>query len=295
MKVALLTPWQNAWVPYFKRVFESRGHQFSVFPKVAPRDADIVIHGWATGTAPVNGARNIVFLRRYELFDGGLAKIDWSKIHSMICVNSWFKKVAETILQGEKIEVPVHLIYNGCDIKNWKFKEREHGKKIGMACFVHSKKNLPLALQILAALPDGYELHIAGDIQDACLAEYLVHTSKEMKKDVHLYGQVPARHLDAWWDGMDYCLSTSISEGNPNNVIEAMAKGIKPIVHCWPGAEDQFDGHIFRTVAEAVALINGPYESDKYRDTIEERFSLENFERVADMALLPSTAQKAVA
>jgi hypothetical protein len=39
---------------------------------------------------------------------------------------------------------------------------------------------------------------------------------------------------------MGVCLSTSLSEGNPNNVIEAMAKGIKPVVHAWPGAEDQF-------------------------------------------------------
>lgn len=285
MKVALLTPWQNAWVPHFERAFKSRGHQFSVFPKVAPKDSDVVIHGWATGTAAVNGARNVVFLRRYELFDGGLAKIEWSRTHALICVNSWFQKIAQTILDAEKISVPVHLIYNGCDGAKWTFKERVHGTKIGMACFVHSKKNLPLALQIVAALPDGYELHVAGDIQDACVAEYLVHTSKEMKRDVHLYGQVPARQLDEWWNGMDYCLSTSISEGNPNNVIEAMAKGIKPIVHCWPGAEDQFAGHTFRTVAEAVSLLGGDYESAKYRAIVEQKFSLANIEKVVNLCL----------
>jgi hypothetical protein len=85
---------------------------------------------------------------------------------------------------------------------------------------------------------------------------------------------------------MDYCLSTSISEGNPNNVIEAMAKGIKPIVHNWPGAEDQFPMSIFNSVDEAVKLLTeNTYESRMYRGSVESKFSLKNFEQVADIAL----------
>lgn len=285
MKVALLTPWDNAWVPLYEKAFTSRGHQFGVFEKVAPRDSDVVLHGWCTGTKSVDKARNIVFLRRYELFEGGLAKVEWSKTHALICVNSWFKGVAEQIFEAEKINVPVHLIYNAASFEKWKFSKRGHGKKIGMACFVHTKKNLPLALQILASLPKDYELHIAGAIQDPCLAEYLVHQSRAMDRDVHLHGQVPSNQLNEWWDGMDYCLSTSLSEGNPNNVIEAMAKGIKPIVHNWPGAEDQFQNHLFNTVDQAVKLIQGDYDSEVYRQEVEEKFSVKNIEKVVDMAV----------
>jgi glycosyltransferase involved in cell wall biosynthesis len=286
MKVALITPWQNAWVPLFEKAFTARGHKFGVFQKHAPNDSDVVVHGWANGSPVVPRAKNIVFLRRYELFDGGLAKVEWPKVSALICVNSWFKQVAETIFEAEKINVPVHLIYNAVSFDKWKLANRKPGKKIGMACFVHQKKNLPLALQILAALPSGYELHIAGDIQDACLAEYLVHVSKALQRDVHLYGQVPGSQLPEWWDGMDYCLSTSISEGNPNNVIEAMAKGIKPIVHRWPGAEDQFDGHLFTTVAEAAQMILSPeYDSAAYRKLVEEKFSNNNIEKVVDLCV----------
>lgn len=284
MKVALITPWQNAWVPLYEKAFEARGHQFGVFEKRAPSDSDVVLHGWATGTPSVPKARNIVFLRRYELFDGGLPKVEWSKTHALVCVNSWIKTVAEKIFDGENIKTPVHLIYNAVDASKWTFAERGHGKKIGMACFVHTKKNIPLALQILAALPEGYELHIAGDVQDACLAEYLVHLAKALDKPLHLYGQV--RDMNAWWDGMDYCLSTSLSEGNPNNVNEAMAKGVKPIVHRWPGAEDQYKGHLFNTVQEAVTMIaEGSYDSAHYRQTVEDKFSLKNIDRVVDLCL----------
>ena len=286
MKIALVTPWQNAWVPHFKAAFEKRGHKFGVFPKYAPTDSDVVIHGWANGSPVVPKAKNIVFLRRYELFDGGLAKVDWSKVSALVCVNSWFKKVAESIFEGEKISVPVHLIYNAVNLDKWTYKGRGPGKKIGMACFVHPKKNLPLALQILALLPKEYELHIAGDIQDACLAEYLVNLSKTLDRDVHLYGQVPGGQLNEWWDGMDYCLSTSISEGNPNNVIEAMAKGIKPIIHRWPGSEDQFPNYLFDTALQgAQAVLSADYDSAAYKHHVETTFGLANIERVVDLAL----------
>ena len=77
MKLALLTPWNNAWVPLFKKAAADKGYQFGVFKTAAPLDSDVVIHGWATGTPCVPKAKNIVCLRRYELFDGGLAKVDW--------------------------------------------------------------------------------------------------------------------------------------------------------------------------------------------------------------------------
>lgn len=288
MKIALLTPWQNAWVPYYKEAFERRGHEFSALASPMPGNFDVVLHGWATGETPIYyGAKNIVFLRRYELFEGGLKRVDWKGVHDLICVNSWIRDVTEEILASMKVSTKVHLVYNGTDPARWRYRERTHGKKIGMACHVHPKKNLPLAMQILAKLPEDYELHVAGGIQDSCTAEYLNHLGTILRRKVYLYDHIPAGDLSLWWEQMSYCLSTSISEGNPNNVIEAMAKGLKPVVHDWPGADDQFPDDLrFRTAEEAAAqILAGAYESKRYRAIVEEKFSLANIERVVDLAL----------
>jgi glycosyltransferase involved in cell wall biosynthesis len=284
MKVALLTPWKNAWVAYYQAAFEARGHEFALNKIDHP---DLVLHGWASGkTQPVRGARNVMFLRRYELFDGCLGQVKWGGIDALICVNSWIKNVVEDIFATNGVSVPTHLIYNGTDLSKWRFRRRVHGKRIGMACFVHPKKNLPLALQLLARLDEDTTLHVAGDIQDPCTAEYLNHLGKRIRRRVYLYGQIPAQELDFWWEGMNYCLSTSLSEGNPNNVIEAMAKGIKPIVHDWPGADDQFAEHMrFATVEQGLERLREPYESKQYRDWVQERFSLANIEKVVDLSL----------
>lgn len=289
MKVALITPWDNAWIPYFKDAIEKRGHVF-VHAKnwLEMKGCEVVIHGWCDGSvAPYPSARNIVFLRRYELFSGGLSRVDWPKVDALIVVNSWIKEVVERIFKQKNIDVPVHLIYNGTDVSRWTYKDRKPGKRIGMACHVHPKKNLPLAMQILASLPDDYELHIAGEIQDPCTAEYLNHMGKVMRRRVYLYGHIPREQLDIWWEQMNYCLSTSISEGNPNNVIEAMAKGIKPIVHNWPGADSQFREYMrFSTSEDAANNIQfGEYLSADYRNHIESYFSLANYDRVLEIAL----------
>lgn len=289
MRVALITPWDNAWVPYFKQSIETRGHEFAVVSSVEKlgEKPDVVIHGW-TGQGPVIvGARNVMFLRRYELFGGGISKVRWDHIDALICVNSWIQEVVERTLRGNGHKTPVHLVYNGTDPGRWRFKERASGNKVGMACHVHPKKNIPLALQILGALPEHYELHVAGAVQDGCTAEYLNHVAKSMRRRLYLYDHVPAEQLSFWWEQMNYCLSTSLSEGNPNNVIEAMAKGIKPVVHNWPGAEDQFPASLrFSTVEQAVARITEPlYDSASYLQIVNEKFSLANIERAVDIAL----------
>lgn len=291
MRVALVTPWKNAWVPYFKSAFEARGCEFSlgrpdeaVWREPSP---DVVLHGWTQKeSAPVNGAKNLMFLRRYELFDGGLDEVDWSRISGLICVNDWIGEIATRVFKQRGIGIPVHVIYNGTDTARWTYRERGPGKRIGMACHVHPKKNLPLAAQILGTLPKGYELHIAGEVQDPCTAEYLNHIGKATRRRIIIYGHIPHGQLDFWWEQMNYCLSSSMSEGNPNNVIEAMAKGIKPVIHNWPGAQEQFGEFTFNRVEHAAAqILSDSYDSAQYLSLVQSKFSLANIERVVDLAL----------
>lgn len=278
-----------------QEAFTYRGHEFAHYKDTRKfftiegskphAEADVVLHGWASGaTQPVPKSKNIYWLRRYELFDGGMSKVDWSKADHLIVVNSWIQQVVAEIFDANKIKTPVSLIYNGTDPARWRYRERKPAPRVGMACHVHPKKNLPLAMQVMACLPPEYELHIAGAIQDACTAEYLNHMGKVMRRKVYLYGHIDRSQLNDWWEQFPYCLSTSISEGNPNNVIEAMAKGIKPIVHHWPGAEDQFR-ETFDTPELAARMIqHGALNSSEYRRDVEEKFGMVNVHAVVDLA-----------
>lgn len=296
MKITLITPWPNAWIPYFKAEVERRGHSFELLQdwREMGHAPDVVIHGWASldhGGPPVAGARNVYFLRRFELYST-IHTIEWANVDALIVVNSWIRERVKRMFAQRHLEVPVHLIYNGADPARWTYRDRAPGTAIGMACHVHPKKNLPLAAQILARLPEQYELHIAGAIQDQCTQMYLDHMSKVTRRRIYLYDHVD--DLDSWWETQDYCLSTSLSEGNPNNVIEAMLKGIRPVVHHWPGAHTQFDPWVFRTANQAAhAIQHEDYQSARYRAHAMKTFGLDNIARAVDIALGEQTQENA--
>ena len=288
MKIALYSPWKNAWVPLYREAFQSRGHEFQHSANGAIEGADVYLHGWADGRNPVvPGAKNIVFLRRYELYDAPWTKTDWANVSALVCVNDAIADLVRGYFKEGGIKVPVHVVYNAIDTKDWKFRQRAPNKKVGMACFIHAKKNLPLAMQVLAELPNDYSLHIAGENQDQWVMDYIHTFAAAVRRNVVLYGQIDYDQMDLWWDQMGACLSTSYSEGNPNNVIQAMAKGIKPVVHIWPGAMEQFpEEFLFATASEAAHMIQSDaYDSESYRRLAVDRFGLANIERVVEMAL----------
>jgi glycosyltransferase involved in cell wall biosynthesis len=262
------------------RKFLEAGHE------MVNDNPDVVLNMWADAEANTHPeAKHIMYMRRYELFSKNWISYDWSKIDCLIFVNSWIKQMVDNVFLDKGIQTKTELVYNAVDTSRWKFRNRGHGKKIGMACHIHPKKNLPLAIQILGMLPEDYELHIAGAIQDQFTFHYL-DIVRQMRRKVYLYSHIDHSQMDAWWEDKNYCLSTSISEGNPNNVIEAMAKGIKPIIHVWPGAREQFEEWTFvrADTAELMMLPGSEYSSSSYRARVNEKFSTNNYDKIIQIA-----------
>jgi len=144
------------------------------------------------------------------------------------------------------------------------------------------RKNLHIALEIVRKLVDGdkrYKLHIAGNFPDLMYERYIKHLIKAMKleSNVVLYGWVD--DIAKWWDDKNYLLSTSIVEGHPYNILEAMAGGIKPVIHNFDGAEELYEEEfLFNNIDEAVEKIRtGSYDSAYYREYLKnKKWTLEN-------------------
>lgn len=217
----------------------------------------------------------VVFLRRYEFYGGYWLKINWKRVSKLICLNPYY---ANLVKQG--VGVDSEIVPNGVDLNKWSYKEHGHGPNIAVVGFINAKKNLPLAMQILQELPENYSLHFAGAIQEPVLINYLDNQAKRSRRCIYSYGQV--EDLNGWFKGMDYLLCASVTEGCPNNVLEAMACGIKPLIHTWPGAEQFPEEYLFSGVRDAVEMINpsSPYNSKEYRQYIERFHGNAPYERV---------------
>lgn len=269
MKVQLITPFKMQWLDGYRKVFSDCELRVTKTPEVD--GAQVYLFMWLNQDT-VNFINNnpkqgvyIVWCRRYELFTEWPEQLDWSKVDTAMAVNHFIGKKL-----SDRINRPVEVILNAVSSDKWAFKNRQPGKKIAMVGYINQKKNFPLAMQIMAALSKDYELHIAGGVQDQATVEYINEIAKNTGRSVTAYGQVD--NMDEWLEDKDYLLSCAISEGCPNNVLEAMVKGIKPVIHNWPGAKYQFPSDLrFDTVEEAVSVItSSEYDSAKYRRFIEE-------------------------
>ena len=75
---------------------------------------------------------------------------------------------------------------------------------------------------------------------------------------------------------MKFLLSTSILESFGFVIAEAMAKGIKPLIHDFRGSRDMYpENLIWRDMEELEQVFCSEYESEEYREWIEEHFSLD--------------------
>ena len=250
--------------------------------------ADIVWLEWANEVAIIgtnyNGAKNkkvIVRLHRYEAFTNYIKQINWNVVDKLILVSSMMGKAIESVHPDvySKIKDKIEIIYNGLDVEKIPFKEREPGYNIAWVAHIHSRKNPMLALQIISRLikvDSRYKLHVAGDFQDKMLEIYLKYMVEEMglENNVIFYGWVD--DMDEWWEDKNYLLSTSVHESFGYNIAEAMARGIKPVIHNFFGAYELWPKkNIFNTIDEAVEMIiSGEYESEKYREFVE-KYSLD--------------------
>lgn len=286
MRVQMVSPFPMQWVEGYTEIFEDNGCKvvWSSCP-VRAEDYDLIVFHWCNEDTIkfINEnpkmARYIVFVRRYEYYTTAIEALDWSKVDEVIMVNDYLAKGFR-----ERTNIDPHVIYNGVSLEDWSFKDRGHGKKVAVVGYINQKKNLPLAIQIMKKLPDDYSLHLAGEIQCGATVDYLNNICKSMKKRFYFEGRID--NMNMWLYDKNYLLSTAISEGSPNNAIEAMAKGIKPVVHNWAGAREQFGDYVFDTVEEAVEMIlpESYYCSSDYRDLVSACFSRSNYEKVYKLA-----------
>ena len=249
--------------------------------------ADITWIEWANAVAALSsitkpkGKKLFIRLHRYEAFTEVPFHIDYRNVDGIIFVSKAMKNILES--RGINLEgVSTKIVYNGIDLNKLKFKERTKGYNIGWAAYIIPRKNLHMALEIirkLVSIDPNYKLHVAGIFKDPLYEIHIKHAIKQMKleNNVILYGWVD--DIDQWWENKNYLLSTSIHEGHPYNIMEAMAKGIKPVIYNFYGAEELYEKRLlFNSVDEAVNLLmNDEYESYYYREYVKKKgWILEN-------------------
>jgi len=218
-------------------------------------------------------------LHRYEVFTEYPQKVNWEHVDQLILVTPHLKLILEHTVPGIEEKVAMTVVNNGVDLSKYTFRDRVPGFSLAYIGYLHLRKNPMMLLQVMAqlvAIDPRYKLFLAGKFQDALAKLYWEHMVLQMGLTDNVQFDGWQEDISGWLEDKNYLLSTSIHESFGYAIAEGMARGLKPVVHNFPFADEIWaEEMLFNTVDEAVAMVTSPdYHSAAYRAFIETHYGL---------------------
>lgn len=259
--------------------------------------ADIVWIEWADQTA-INvsnlerllfGKQVILRLHSYEAFTQYLNYIKWSSITDLIFIADHIKDIVLEKYPTIKSNVDrMYVIPNGIDENRFKQRKRKNKKDLAYLGFLNFKKDPVLlftAFTELLKIDPEYKLHIAGAFQEERYELYLKQMQKEnplLKKQIIFHGWV--EKPEEWLKDKSHIVCTSVLESQGKGIMEAMAMGIKPVVHNFVGAKKIYPAkYIWNTAQEFCKMIlMGKYKPSEYRNFILQNYRTKDIKKQID-------------
>ncbi len=252
--------------------------------------ADIVWLEWANSIAAhvthnipsISQKKVICRIHSYEVLQGYLPRIDWSKIDMAIFVANHVRDIALETCPSSVNETKCHVIENGVDLQKFSFGQREPGFNIAVVGDINYKKNPAMWIEIMSRLVKinpQYTLKVAGDFQELHYKYYFENIIHKLgiEKNIKFCGRV--KDIPEWFEreNINYILTTSVFESFGYGIAEAMAMGYKPLINNFPGADANWPYDCtFSTTDELIELLNDTdnYNSQEYYEYVNNRYSL---------------------
>ncbi|MGI6704579.1 MAG: glycosyltransferase [Clostridia bacterium] len=238
---------------------------------------DLAVYGSRLGIA--REKKIICRLHSYEAFTHYIQNINWANIDRVIFVAEHIRDfVLEQVksLNRDKTEV----IPNGINLDRYTYKKRKPGFNIAYVGYINYKKGPMLLLHTFKEIHDRdprYKLHIAGKFQDSRYVLYFRQMVKEWGLENSIVFDGWQDDMNKWLEDKNYVISTSVLESQHLSIMEAMAKGIKPIIHNFVGAKQVYEKkYVWSTIGQAVNMVvSEDYCSEDYRWFVNDRYSFD--------------------
>lgn len=224
--------------------------------------------------------KTICRLHSYEALSDNIKMMNWNLVDDLIFVAPHIKDIALSQVPNIKDNTNIHVIPNGVNTQKYSFKERQKGFNIAYVGYINYKKNPSLLLQCIKHLidiDDRYMLHIAGQYQELRYKLYFDHIINEMglSKNVIFHGWID--DVNTWLNDKHFTVSTSVLESFCYGIADAMACGLKPVIHNFIGAKELYPNkYIFNSVKDfGEMILDDDYNPSEYREFIESHYSQE--------------------
>lgn len=128
----------------------------------------------------------------------------------------------------------------------------------------------------LHLLDPAYSLHLTGRIDDECIAHSVRDFIDAMGLTAAIHFSPYPADLDAYLAEKHYVISARHAMGQPVEVMQAMAAGLKPIVYAFPGCGEFLrEAWTWRTPEELCRrVLDEAYRPAEYRQAVQDMFAL---------------------
>jgi glycosyltransferase involved in cell wall biosynthesis len=225
--------------------------------------------------------KNIVRLHRFEAYGEWPAQVQWENIDALITVgNSFVKEMLCKQVPNIKNRTRLIVVPNGVNFDKFQFIDREHDKNIACIGYLNMRKNPMFLLQCMQKLhyidPE-YKLFFAGVFQNPMLEQYIKHIVRTLELTDAVFFDGWQEDINSWLQDKHYIVSCSIGESQGMGLMEAMACGLKPVIHNFPGADQIFPSEFIFNISEEFCeqICCKSYEPKRYRKFIEENYPLQ--------------------
>lgn len=229
------------------------------------------------------GKRVIARLHAVEAYMGFHRQIDWTCVDHLIFVSDHLRRKCADVVYPPNLTI--HVIHNGIDVDKFTYRQRSlNGAKYteewrfgyvgnivpqkGLLTFIHY-------FSTIKAMDPNAQFYLAGlSRMGGREGEYWDYAST---RPGGIYQDGPCEDTNAWLDDrqIHVLVQPSYAESFSLIVAEAMAKGIKVAINNFWGADELWPKDlIYSNFKEFCDILEAPYESQRYRTWVEERYSL---------------------
>lgn len=255
----------------------------------AVRWADVVWLEWAneltiqlTNHPNLLNTKSVICrLHSYEAFSGFVQNINWEKIDDLVFVADHIKDIVIQQVPGLPNRVNnIHIVPNGVNLDKFVFRDRTKGENLAYLGHINYKKGPMLLLHAfreLVQVDKKYRLFIGGNFQDARYELYFNQMIKELGLELNIQMDGWIEDVGTWLEDKHYMVCSSVLEGHPVGVMEAMACGLKPVIHNFVGARNIYpEKYLWNTISEfSQKIVEGDYSSIEYKNYIKRYYSLD--------------------
>ncbi|MFH1059295.1 MAG: glycosyltransferase [Pseudomonadota bacterium] len=230
--------------------------------------------------AELTGKRVILRIHAYEVMAGLALKIDYSRVTDLVFVCAGMRDLFLHNKPEARQQVKrIHVIPNGIDTRRIAFTPRAPGFDLAYVGYINFKKGPQLLWHAFRALHERQprcRLHVAGRFQDSYHEVAFRHFLERngLTGAVRFHGWVEG--IEQWLADKHAILCTSLSESQGLGLMEAMASGLRPLIHNFHTAEGIYPRHfLWNNLDELVRRYHEPYDPALGRRFVEENYSLD--------------------